>query len=198
MSFALSLRDCLIQFAFEGVLLFSHVSWWHGFTHHTLRQKKKTSSGGERWHRMVRSLFYRSSSHTFAHLCRRVCFVRGMASSVEILCASEDTGFRPRRRPQYGASIEGTVFLVGVAVQTFLTTPKYADGVAQLLASTGPAPSLPVRVAPLVLSQLSGVQRCEKLCLIKTTLVAPILPTTTLAFFSKSRTSHFVHPKKTF
>ena len=47
-----------------------------------------------------------------------------MASSVEILCAREDTSFRSRRRPQYGASTEGTVFLVTVvAEQTNLTTP---------------------------------------------------------------------------
>ena len=68
-----------------------------------------------------------------------------MASSDEILCASEDGCLHPRRRKRYRARAEGAMFVVGVvAVQTFLTPSRYGNTVARLLASTELSPSLPV------------------------------------------------------
>ena len=56
--------------------------------------------------------------------------MRRMASSDGNICAREDAGLRPRKRPRHEASTEGTVFLVAVVgVQTYLTQPKYADAV---------------------------------------------------------------------
>ena len=70
-----------------------------------------------------------------------------MASSDEILCASEDECLHPRRKESHGARTEGAIFVVGVvAVQTFLTPPRYANTVARLLVSTEPLPSLPGRL----------------------------------------------------
>ena len=69
-----------------------------------------------------------------------------MASSDEILCASEDECLHPRRRKDHRARTGGAIFVVGVvAVQTFLSLPRYANTVARLVASTEPSPSLPGR-----------------------------------------------------
>ena len=62
--------------------------------------------------------------------------MRLTTSSDEILCASEDECLHPRRRPSRRAGTEGAIFVVGVvAVQTFLTPPRYANTVARLLAT---------------------------------------------------------------
>ena len=72
--------------------------------------------------------------------------------------------------PRHKASTEGAVFIVAVvAVQTFLTAPKYADAIPQLLASSGPATSLPgcLCMGGAVAVQWRVGKRCEKPWLFK-------------------------------